>query len=90
MIDFDMERMKKALEGERYIMPDDLDREGLLAWMLEAAKKARAVMGISEEQSKAIAKRGRDLMVGEGGAVPDPTPSTVAAPIKRIALPPSE
>lgn len=59
-----------------------------LAEFFKLPKAEREVIMLEVAQRAIDAQR--RLMVGEGGAVPGPTPSAVAAPIKRTARPPSE
>ena len=41
-MNFDLERMKKAVEGERFRMPDNLSREELRKFLCDKAKEIRA------------------------------------------------
>jgi hypothetical protein len=41
-MNFDLERMKKAMEGERFLLPDNLSREELRKFLCDKAKEIRA------------------------------------------------
>lgn len=40
-VTFDQKRMERALDGQRFVMPDGLTREEFRAWMRENARKCR-------------------------------------------------
>lgn len=40
-VSFDIERMKKAMEGERYMLPDGLSGEEICEHLINHAKKLR-------------------------------------------------
>lgn len=58
-VNFDLARMKRAVEGPFRVMPTGLTREQFREWMLMDAVSTR----LSNERSMKIAKRGRDAIV---------------------------
>lgn len=40
-VNFDLLRMQKAIEGERFVMPEKLADEDFFEWMRENAEKCR-------------------------------------------------